>query len=223
MLITFIQAILLASGGILSIGSIMIVILLLISDGGWRNGLAYMVGYVTAYTLIGLSAVLIGFNDATGEADGGGQVGPILWSLLGILLLWMALRNWRKPPDVAQEPPRIFAILDNITPIKALVFGAVVTVLNFKNLAIFLSAVSIVLVSELPLPEKIMIVLCVVLVFCAAVIAPVLVYLSFPQQAYQRLNRLKEFLESRSRPIAIWVPLLFGLIFFMRGVSSLFY
>jgi len=206
LLITFIQAILLASGGILSIGSIMIVILLLISDGGWRNGLAYMVGYVTAYTLIGLSAVLIGFNDATGEADGGGQVGPILWSLLGILLLWMALRNWRKPPDVAQEPPRIFAILDNITPIKALVFGAVVTVLNFKNLA-----------------EKIMIVLCVVLVFCAAVIAPVLVYLSFPQQAYQRLNRLKEFLESRSRPIAIWVPLLFGLIFFMRGVSSLFY
>jgi len=133
LLITFIQAILLASGGILSIGSIMIVILLLISDGGWRNGLAYMVGYVTAYTLIGLSAVLIGFNDATGEADGGGQVGPILWSLLGILLLWMALRNWRKPPDVAQEPPRIFAILDNITPIKALVFGAVVTVLSLLS------------------------------------------------------------------------------------------
>ena len=59
-----IQSLFLALGGLLSVGSITIVILLLISDRGWRNGLAYKLGYVCAYTLIGVSAVWVGYTVA---------------------------------------------------------------------------------------------------------------------------------------------------------------
>ena len=226
MFTTLLQSLILASGGILSIGSITIVILLLISDRGWRNGLAYMSGYVTAYALIGLSAILIGVDRASdistdSNSESRISTASILLIILGLLLLWMAFRNWRKPPEANPKPPRIFSILDTITPLKALAFGAAVTVINFKNLAIFLSAISIVLVSDLQLPEKIAIVLLDVLIFCASVIIPVLIYLSFPERANERLNRLKQTLEAYSRPIGIWVPLIFGFIFVTRGVSSL--
>ncbi len=222
MLTTLIPSLALAAGGILSVGSIIIVILLLISDRGWRNGVAYAVGYTGGYALIGVAAVLLGYTAAENNTGARGPFVPILTIVLGTLLLWMALRNWRKPSFDANENPRLFAMLDRITPPKAFGFGALITVINFKNLAIFLSAISIVLVSDIPLPTKIGIALLDALVFCAAVIIPVLIYFLFPQQAENWLGRFRQTLQAYSRPISIWTPLLFGLIFLGRGISGLF-
>ena len=221
MLTVLIQALVLAAGGIVSVGSITIVILLLISDQGWHNGLAYMTGYVGSYTLIGIGVVVIGGNMAAANPGGGGTAASILFVALGLLLLWVTLRNWRKPRSESSSPPRFLTTLDKITPLRALAFGALVTVINFKNLAIFLSAVSVLVLSDLLLPSKIGLVILVTFVFCASVIAPVLIYLFFPGRAHERLNWIRETLEKQSRPIGIWVPLVFGLIFLIRGVTGL--
>jgi len=111
--------------------------------------------------------------------------------------------------------------MDKITPSKAFAFGALVTIVNFKNLALYFSAVSISLVSDLPLPSKIIIVLLDALVFCTFIIVPVLIYFLFPKRADQLLNWIKQSLETHSRPIGIWVPLVFGLIFLIRGITGL--
>lgn len=221
MLTVLIQSLILASGGLLSVGSITIVILLLISDQGWRNGFAYMLGYITGYTLIGLSSLWIGYTVAENRSGEPGSFSSILFIALGILLLWLAQRNWRKPPAENNESPRFFAILDKITPPKAFGFGVLVTILNFKNLAIFLSAVSIPLLSDLPQPQKIIIVLLDVLVFCLAVIIPVLIYFIFPRQADTALNWIKQTIDSNKRPIGIAAPLIFGLIFLIRGIAGI--
>lgn len=224
LLTTALQSILLASGGLFSVGSITIVILLLLSDQGWRTGLAYVVGYVGAYTLIGVGVVLVGANVAQGDSGGSGRFSSVLVIVLGIVLIWLSLRNWRKPapgPEAPAQPPRIFAMLDSITPLKALGFGALVSVVNFKNLAIFLSAISVLLASDLSTLSKLIIVPLDVLAFCIAVIVPVLIYVSFPAQAHDRLNRFKHGLETHGRAIGIWAPLAFGLIFILRGVSGL--
>jgi len=216
-----IQSLLLASGGMLSIGSITIVILLLISDQGWRNGLAYTLGYVSGYTIIGVSVVWLGYSVAENRSGEPGYFSSILFITLGVLLLWLTLRNWWKPPSENKEPSRLFAILDKITPLKAFGFGALVTIINFKNLAIFLSAVSVSLLSDLPLPSKTIIVLLDVLVFCAPVILLVLIYLFFPRQADKILNWIKQTLDTHSRTIGIVAPLIFGLIFVIRGIAGI--
>lgn len=223
MLSVVIQSLILASGGIVSVGSITLVILLLISDRGWRNGLGYMLGYTIAYTLIGVTVILVGFDAAENNTGDSGIVTPILFIILGIVLLWFTQRNWRKP---AIEPenttsPRLFAIVDNTTPLKAFAFGALVSVVNFKNLAIFLSAVSVVHLSSLELSYKIVIVLLVALVFCLSVIVPVLIYVLFPKRSAELLNWIKQSLEMNRRAIGIWVPFVFGLIFLIRGITEL--
>ena len=136
MLPVLLQSLILASGGILSIGSITIVILLLISDRGWWKGLAYMAGYLGAYMVIGVAVVLAGYRVTEQSAGGSSLIASLLFTILGAILLWIAQRNWRNPPAETGGSPRLFALLDDITPPKAFGFGALVTVINFKNLAI---------------------------------------------------------------------------------------
>ncbi|HSG45631.1 MAG TPA: GAP family protein [Anaerolineales bacterium] len=223
MLSVLIQSLILASGGIVSVGSITLVILLLISDKGWRNGLGYMLGYTLAYSLIGVAVVTLGFNATTNNFDEPSLFGPILFIVLGGLLLWITTRNWRKPAaDPADNtPPRLFTFVDKTTPLKAFAFGMMVSVVNFKNLAIFLSAVSVVHLSNMDLSFKIINVLLVALVFCLSVIVPVLIYVLFPKRSGEALNWIKQTLETNSRSIGIWLPLVFGLIFLIRGIEGL--
>ncbi len=216
-----VQSLILASGGILSVGSITIVILLLISEGGRRSGLAYAAGYVGGYTVIGVATIFFGTAALESRSGGGGSALSAALAALGLLLLWIALRNWRRPPADEDQSPRFFALLDRITPPRAFGFGALVTVVNFKNLAIFLSAVSVALTSELPLLSRIAVALLVVIVFCTSVIVPVTISLVFPDQADRRLSRIKGALETHRRQIGIWVPLVFGLLFLTRGILGL--
>jgi len=216
------QSLLLASSGLLSVGSIILVILLLLTDRGWRNGLGYALGYISAYSLIGVSVVLLGYGAAKKSANEPSLFFPILLLVFGTLLLSLAFRNWRKPVSEKQEEPLFFSIVDNITPPKAFGFGAMVSVINFKNLALFLTSTSVVVLSELPITQKIITALLIVLVFCLSVIIPVAIYLSFPKRAKEMLDGIKEFLNRKSRPIGIYAPLIFGIIFLTKGILDLF-
>jgi len=218
---TLIQSLVLASAGMLSVGSITIIILLLMSEHGLRNGLAYMLGYVGGYMVIGVTVIFVGYRVAENSSGELGNFMPILFVVLGCLLLFLAQRNWRKPPSDNSENPRLLTLIDKITPPKAFALGAAITVINFKNLALFLTAVSIPLLSDLPLPQKLIIVLLDALVFCAAVIVPVLVYILFPKRSDQFLNWIKRTLETHSRQIGIWLPLVFGILFLIRGIRGL--
>jgi len=218
-----IQALLLATAGLLSVGSITLVILLLISDRGWHNGLAYALGYTGAYSLIGIAVVMLGYG-ASAKSSGSGEPSlllPVTLLVLGALLLWMGLRNWRKPPVAEPEPPRFLTIVDSITPPRAFGFGALVTVLNVKNLALYLTALSVVVLSVLPLPQKVIIALLAALVFCLAVIIPVVIYLLMPGRADTVLGAFRQALDRNSRPIGIWLPLVFGLFFVVKALADL--
>ena len=223
LLSVLVQSLILASGGIVSVGSITLVILLLISDKGWRNGLGYMLGYTLSYSLIGVAVVTLGFNATANNSGEPSLFGPILFTIMGVLLLWIAYRNWRKPETKTEDstPPRLFTFVDKTTPLKAFAFGMMISVVNFKNLAIFLSAVSVVHLSNLDLSFKIINVLLVALVFCLSVIVPVLIYVLFPKRSDELLNWIKQSIETHSRAIGIWLPLVFGFIFLIRGITGL--
>ncbi len=219
MITILIQSILLASSGILSFGSITLVILLLISERGWKNGLAYMLGYYISYSMLGVAVIFAGYQVGGDSIQGQGIALSIIMMVLGTLLLYLAFRNWRKPINESNSRPKFFSIIDQITPAKALGFGALVTVINFKNMALFISALSVVIFSNLQVNEKIIVTLSVAFVFCLSVIIPVFIYVVFPQRANKVLSSIKQTLETHTRPIGIWLPLIFGCVFLIRGVT----
>lgn len=215
------ESLVLAAAGLLSVGSITIVILLLMSERGWRCGLGYMAGYLCAYTVIGAAAVLVGYQ-ANGSSSSAAEIASsVVLLLLAALLLWMAQRNWRRRRTPSEDRPRLFTLVDRMTPVKALALGAAVTVVNVKNLAIFLSAVSVVIVSGLAVSTKLLIAVLDAVVFSAAVVIPVLIYLSWPARARERLGKIQQALQERRRPIGIWVPAFFGTLFLVQGLRGL--
>ena len=221
MLPVLVQTLIFASSGLLSIGSITLVILLLISDRGWRNGLAYALGYTGAYCVIGISAVSIGYRTVQNSGSEPPLGVSILMLLLGLLLLGIAFRNKSKPSVENPAPPRFFSFVDSLTPLKSLGFGSAVSLINFKNLALYLTALSGVLLSDLLLPQKIIIALAAAMIFCLSVIIPVGIYLLFPKRASMLLNTLKNAIQNHSHAIGIWAPIIFGLIFIFKGISQL--
>ncbi|GAB4524832.1 MAG: hypothetical protein Fur0018_08760 [Anaerolineales bacterium] len=221
MLLILLQTLALAASGLLSVGSITLVILLLLSERGWRSGLGYALGYASAYSLIGVGAVSLGFRAAQNGEGEPGLLFPIILLVLGGLLLWLGFRNFRKPLVENPEPPRFFAVVDGITPIKAFGFGALVSVMNFKNLALCLTALSVVILSGLPLAQKIVVTLLAALVFSLSVLIPVGIYLLMPRRARQVLDGFKAWLQRHSRAIGTWAPLGFGVLFVLKGLSLL--
>ncbi|RME48075.1 MAG: hypothetical protein D6796_06785 [Caldilineae bacterium] len=215
------QTLALASSGLLSVGSMTLVILLLLSERGWRNGLGYALGYASAYSLIGTGVVGMGYRAAQSGDGHSSPVFSLVLLALGGLLLWLGFRNSRKPPVENPEPPRFFAIVDGITPLQAFGFGALVTVLNFKNLALYLTALSVVILSGLPLAQKLTVATLAALVFSLSVLIPTGIYLLAPRRARQVLDAFKNWLGRHSRAIGIWAPLGFGLLFVLKGVSDL--
>ncbi len=222
MLSVLLEAIVLASGGILSVGSITIVILFLLSERGMQVGVGYAAGYTLSYSLIGVAVVMLGYRSSLQGNSEPNNFLPVLFIFLGLLLLYLAFRNWRKGPQDNAAPPRIFQFIDQFTTLKAFGFGLAIGVINFKNLAFFLSGISVILVSRLLIAQKIAVTLLMVLTFCASVIVPLLIALIFPQQAEEKLGWIKETIDTHRYQIGVWLPLVFSVLFFLRGIKSLF-
>ena len=222
MISTLLQALALASVGLISPGSITLVILLLMSDKSWRNGVAFASAYLVMYSLIGIATLTLGLNAAENRFSEQSPTSSIILIGLGLLLLGITLRNWlKKPSKENNRESRFTKIVDGITPLKAFGLASLASIINFKNLAIFLSAVSVLRLSDLPLATQISFLPPVVLVFCTSVITPIAIYFLFPKQSTHYLTRIKETVSNYSRPLGITVTLILGTLFIFRGLSGL--
>lgn len=218
----FLQALAVASIGLIAPGSITIVILLLMSDRGWHNGLAFALGYIVMYSLIGVGVLVLGVSAAASSPTEPSVTTAYILIGLAVLLFAVAIRSWRHNPEPATDEPSRFAkLVDGITPLKSFALAATISVVNVKNLTIFLSAVSVVLLSELLLATKLAMLAPLVLVFCTSVITPVAIYLLFPHRAGDYLNRIKDTISRYSRPLGIAVTLILATLFLYRGISGL--
>ena len=224
MLTVLLQSLAVAALGLVSPGSITLVILLLMSDRSWRNGLSFALGYIIMYSLIGASVLILGVNLAENNSTEQSNSISITLLIMGIVLLTVAFRNWRRPPRPpagSATPSRFSRLVDGITPFKSLALAAIIAVVNVKNLTIFLSAVSVLLLSKLLLPAKLVILIPLVLVFCTSVITPIIIYFTFPDRASDYLTRIKTTIDRYSRPLGITVSLILGIALSYRGISGL--
>lgn len=222
MLPVLLQSMTLAAAGVFSVGSITLVLLLLMSPRGWVSGVAYAAAYTGAYAGIGVAVLLLGRGAPSGPpGGGGGTVSSVLLLVLAGLLLWVGQRNRRRAPAPPGEQSRLFRLVDRLTPLRAFGLGLAVSMVNVKNLVIFLSAVSVVVVSGLGTTAGLVVVLVDAVVFSAAVLVPVAVYAASPARARERLGRMRRLLRENARPIGIWVPTVFSIVFGVQGLRGL--
>lgn len=204
---------------------IIIVVLLLTGE---QRGTLKAIAFVLGMTLTRLAqGVLFGLVLTNGSGDPdydtrAAAVKSTLLMVLGILLLVAAYKKWSKEPDPDAPPPRWMAILDGLTPGRALLFGAGFILIAVKLWVFTLGAISVIGEAQLTRQEGITAFLLYILLAQSLLIIPILIRLVVPGQAERILGAFGGWLEKNNDRIVIVVSLVFGLLFLYQGIMGFF-
>ncbi|MCA9682144.1 MAG: GAP family protein [Myxococcales bacterium] len=229
--LALLQALAIATGGLSSLGAVLIVLLLLDGKRGAAPGYAFGLAYAGSYLVIGLGSLWLGRSMVAVEADAGpSPLRSVAFSLLGLVMLVAALRQRRtkageESGDEGEGQPAgistLLAKIDGQGPMRALAFGALVPWLNVKNLAIYLPAIAVLAAASLPPVEGALAVGLTTLVFCGGPLGVLLVYGIFRRRAADWLGRLRLWIENNGQRIVRVVLPLIGSLLLIQGCRGL--
>jgi threonine/homoserine/homoserine lactone efflux protein len=121
---------------------IIAVVLMLATPKGRANGPAFLAGWVLGLAVVG-TIVLLAASGAEASENGGPAEGLSVVKLaLGVLLLIVALRQWRGRPRGVADPelPKWMQTIDTFTPPRAGGIAIALSAVNPKNLLLTVGA-----------------------------------------------------------------------------------
>jgi len=202
---------------------IIAVILMLFSKRARSNGLAFLAGWVLALAIVGgVVLVLAG----AGKVSAGGTpstLSYVVHLLLGLLLLFLAVRNWQKRPKEGEtaEMPKWMATIDSFTAGRALGLSALLAGVNPKNLALAVAAALSIAQAGLSGAQPWIALAVFVLVASLSVAAPVVYYLIAGQSAAEMLNTWKAWLTANNATVMFVLLLVLGVKLVGDGLGGL--
>jgi threonine/homoserine/homoserine lactone efflux protein len=202
---------------------IIAVILMLFSQRARSNGPAFLVGWVLALALVG-SIVLMLAN--LGKISTGGTpstLAYVLKLLLGLLFLFLAMRQWRSRPKEGEEPqmPKWMATIDTITAGKAFGLAFLLAGVNPKNLALTLAAALSIAQAGASGAVPWIALLIFVMLASITVAGPVLYYLFAGQSAEKMLTSWKAWLIANNTTVMFVLLLVLGVALIGEGLGGL--
>jgi threonine/homoserine/homoserine lactone efflux protein len=131
---------------------------------------------------------------------------------LGLLLLALALQQWRGRPTADEEPsmPGWMRTINDFTTVKAGGAGIVLTALNPKNVLLTVAAAAEIAEAGLPAGRQIVVMVGFVLFASAGVLAPVMLSVTLGDRSHELLDGLKGWLARHNAAIMTVLFLLIG-------------
>lgn len=213
----------LAVGVAVSPVPIIAVILMLLAPRAGGTGQGFLLGWVA-----GIVAAVVVFLLFAGVADLGSSAEPSalaswLRLLLGLVILGLAVRQWRgRPAPGEQVPlPKWMAAIDSFTPGKAAGLGFVLSAVNPKNLAMGIAAGVAIAAGDLPAGQDVVAVLVFTLIAAATVAVPVIAYAVAADRMRGPLDRLKVWLEANHIAVLGVLLLVIGVVLVGNGLGGL--
>jgi|KBSSwiStaDraftv2_1062776.scaffolds.fasta_scaffold215765_2 threonine/homoserine/homoserine lactone efflux protein len=206
------QVLPLAVGVAISPLPIVAVVLMLVTPRARTNGPAFIVGW-----LLGLAVVGVVFLAIAGPSDASDDGQPATWVswlklILGVLLLFVALKQWRARPPAGQPgpAPKWMGAVDTFTPVKAAGAGAVLSGLNPKNLLLAVGACAAIAQTGASGADQAVAYVVFALIATIGVAAPVVIFFAMGERSRQVLDRLKARMEHGNAAIMAVLCLVIG-------------
>lgn len=199
-----------------------IVLLLLQSERGLGKAIAFVASAVTVRLVQGAIFGLIFRSAVEAESAAGLQLlAPTLLTVVGILLLVMGVKKWRKEEDGEDQPPGWMSKLSEITVLKAAGGGALLMLVAVKQWVFTLSAIAVIEEAQPGLTAGVALYLLFVMATQMLVLPPIVAFAVAPEKSARPLAASQRWLQRHNRVIMIIVSFVFGAWFLLQGVSSL--
>jgi hypothetical protein len=132
----------LALGVALSPVPVIAVILVLLSPKAGENGPAFLAGWVVGLSVVGMVAAALSGGAGLGSGGGGSALGALIKILLGLLLVGLAVRDFRNRPRPGEQPPLPgwMRAIDSVTAARAFGIALLLSAANPKNLSLTVAA-----------------------------------------------------------------------------------
>jgi len=202
----------LAVGVALSPVPIIAVILMLVTPRARVNGPAFLVGWLGGLAVVGAVVFLL-----AGPANASDDGEPATWVdvlklVLGLLLVRIALRQWRGRPHNGDEPPtpRWMGAIEQFSPVKALGAGALLAGVNPKNTLLAVAAAAAIAQTGIPGGEQAVAYAVFAVIGTIGVAAPVVIYFAMGDRAGPILDGLRSWMAAHNAVIMAVLCLVIG-------------
>lgn len=212
----------LALGVAISPIPIIAAIVMLLSPKARATSLGFLTGW-----LLGIIAAVVVFTllSSVLPEDGADQSKPVAGTIkivLGVLLLLLAVRQWRSRPKGDAEPalPKWMAAIDTMTAVRALVLGFLLSGLNPKNLLMGAAAGVAIGSESLSGAEIVTAIAVFTLIAVSSVAIPVIAYLAASSKMAAPLESLRKWLVHNNATIMSVLLLVIGVVVIGKGIGS---
>jgi len=214
----------LAIGIAISPVPIIAVILMLITPKARSNGLAFLLGWMLGLFVAATIVLVIANTAGIAESSDPSTVVSVIKLVLGLLLLFAALRQWRTRPKAGEEAPlpKWMGALDGFNPGKALLVAVLLSGVNPKNLILNATAAADIAQAGLSGADQAVALIVLVVVGSLGIIAPVGVYLGMGDRAGELLGGWKTWLAANNATVMFVLFLVFGVSLIGKGIGGLF-
>jgi threonine/homoserine/homoserine lactone efflux protein len=202
---------------------IIAVVLMLATPRARSNGPAFLLGWVLGLALLGTIVLLV---SSGAGADDGGQ--PATWVsvlklVLGLLLVALAVKQWRGRPHGDAEPPlpKWMRTIDQFTPVRALAIGAAFAAVNPKNTLLTIGAAAAIAATGASTGAQAVALAVFILVATLGVGAPVALYFALGERSRAVLDDLKVWMARNNTAIMAVLCLVIGAKLLGDGIASL--
>jgi threonine/homoserine/homoserine lactone efflux protein len=212
----------LAVGVAISPVPIIAAILMLLSPKAKGASVGFLLGWITGIVVAIVVFTLLSSVLPAQDESGSSPVRGVIKIILGALLLFLALRQWRGRPAEGEQAtmPKWMSAIDSMTAGKALGLGFLLSAVNPKNLLMAISAGLIIGGAGLAVGQTVVVIVIFVLLAASTVLIPVVAYLIASERLAGPLDSLRAWLVNNNATIMAVLLLVIGVAVIGKGIGS---
>jgi threonine/homoserine/homoserine lactone efflux protein len=212
----------LAIGIAISPVPIIAVILMLLSRKATATSTGFLLGWVAGVVVVTL--VVLAVVGRAGNAAGGkpSTLSSVLKLVFGVLLLVMALRQWRARPGAGQSGtmPKWMGAIESFTFAKALGLGFLLSGVNPKNLLLCLGAGTTIGAAHLPAGQVVVVMVIFTVLASSTVAIPVVGFLAARERMTRPLDELRGWLTQNNAAVMAVLLVVLGTALIGKGIAG---
>lgn len=202
---------------------IIAVVLMLAGPKGRANGPAFLAGWVVGISVLGTIVLLVASSAGASKHGAPATWVSIVKIILGLLLVLLAVRQWRGRPhgDASPELPKWMKTVDTFTPGRSVAMGVTLSSVNPKNLLLVVGAATAIAQTGASTGDQTVALIVFIVIATLGVGAPVAIYYLMGDRATKILADLHDWMARENATIMAVICLIIGAKLIGDAISAL--